>query len=276
MPSGSQNKKDSASDQRSMRSRDNSPVNNKQSNKKKNVKDEELVDILNNTEDLSEISETDQSTKILQLLRFIANSQTEISKSINDTKADISDLKAENKALTSRITVLEEQNIRMDQYSRKGVMTVSGFKIDTLVPQDQLATEVVDMLNTIAISRPALTCQDFAAIHRNSKEGKDGKPPTITVKFLRYTDKQKFFTKSAISNRKKHYRGVGFHHNMCPALISEQNNISNHQKVKFATYMGDNRWFSVCLNDGNFLNYIRSFKHFSSSLAEHEASKFAT
>ncbi len=84
----------------------------------------------------------------------------------------------------------------MDQYSRKGVMTISGFKYDTASPQDALATEVVNMLNNIVISTPPLTCQDFAAIHRNSKEGKGGRPPTITVKFLRYTDKNKFFTPS--------------------------------------------------------------------------------
>ncbi len=258
---------------RKPKSRDTSPANKTNVSKQRKKSDEELISKLNNTEDLTELSAGDQATNVLQLLRFIANTQAELVKAIDTTKSDIIDLQEQNKALSSRISVLEEENIRIDQYSRKGVMTVTGFDFSTTAPQDALEQEVVDMLNKLVVSSPPLTCQDFVAIHRNSKEGRNGRPPTITVKFLRYSDKNKYFTKTAIAKRKTLFRGVGLHHNMCYGLIQEQKLINEHKDVKFTTYMGDNRWFSVCLKSGKFLNFIRSFKHFLSNHVEIDMSE---
>ncbi len=136
---------------RKPKSRDTSPASKTNVSKQRKKSDEELISKLNNTEDLTELSAGDQATNVLQLLRFIANTQAELVKAIDTTKSDIIDLQEQNKALSSRISVLEEENIRIDQYSRKGVMTVTGFDFSTTAPQDALEQEVVDMLNKLVV-----------------------------------------------------------------------------------------------------------------------------
>ena len=254
---------------RQTRSRENSPAS--KAAKPRKQSDEELMNFINSTEDLSEVADGAQATTILQLLRFIANTQQDLVKSMNSTKSDIAVLQTENVALKSRISVLEEDTLRIDQYSRKGVMTITGLMFDPTASQANLESEVLGMLNQICSSFNPLNRLDFVAIHRNSKEGRNGRPPTITAKFIRFNDKNRYFSKTARSIRKTAFPGVGFHHNMCQALINEQKEIENHVSVKWASYMGDNRGFSVCLTDGSFLNFIRSYKHFKTSLDDAKA-----
>ena len=127
------------------------------------------------------------------------------------------------------------------------------------------------MINFILSSNGhSYTMLDFAAIHRNGRFYKNNRPPSITVKFLRYHDKDWLFTKRYVSARKSNskYAGVNFHHCLCPGLVAEQTLITRHSRVKFVRFEGGNRYFTVCIKDlssaGNdmFLNRIQSFIHF--------------
>ena len=127
------------------------------------------------------------------------------------------------------------------------------------------------MLNKVLPPNKLLNTRDFVDIHRNSKFGKNGRPPTITAKFIRYSDKNLLFTKDSIRNRKTKLPGISFFHNMCKALIEEQDKIANHTYVKFVRYEGDNRHFAVCMeydNKASFLNYIQNYKQFCSKYNE--------
>ena len=54
-----------------------------------------------------------------------------------------------------------------------------------------LCNKVVETLNKTLdpSSQEFLSLKDFVAIHRNGLNGRNGKPPSITIKFLRYFEK---------------------------------------------------------------------------------------
>ena len=129
------------------------------------------------------------------------------------------------------------------------------------------------ILRNTSSKPPPVTLSDFVALHRNGRVAKPGpnrvmRPPTITAKFVRYSVKDQFFTKDAIAARKRLNNGSGIHHNMCPTLIKEQKLIDEHSATKFVNFSGGNRWFTVCLHNGTFLNYIRNLDHFQAELAK--------
>ena len=151
-------------------------------------------------------------------------------------------------------------------------MTITGLSYEENEPSNALETAVVGMLNDLSPQeeRP-LNARDFVAIHRNGKSNKKGtngisRPPPVTVKFLRYSDKDRFFTKTATQRRKSMFPTVGMHHNMCPRLIDVQKQINDHSEVKFVQFHGCNRMFSTCLHSGQFINYIKSYDHFITEL----------
>ena len=236
--------------------------------------DADLITMLNAAEEIpTDALGPDPQQSIIKLLLYIAKSQSELSTTLTTNHEDIEQLKVENKKLKSEVKCLTEDMVRVDQYSRKGVMTVTGLSYDDTETQESLESTVVGMFNALSPSpgRTSFNKYDFVAIHRNGKNSKPGRngglrPPTATVKFLRYTDKDMFFSKTANARRKQTYPGVGFHHNLCPRLIEEQKIISGHNDVKFVQFMGATRWFSVCLNCDKFLNYIRSYEHFITEL----------
>ena len=240
------------------RSRDNSPS---RPNVKAHMSDTKLFETLNSTSD-EDIADFSDNTSIIKLLRYIGNNQARMLDSVEKNKKKIQELEIENLALRKTVNCLEEDTARIDQYSRKNVMTVTGYRFESGELQCDLERSIIGMLNKISPAHINLTMRDFIAIHRNSREGRNGRPPTITVKFIRYYEKDLFFNKAAIGIRKSQFTGVGFHHNLCSRLISEQQDIKKHTDVKFVNYMGDTRFFSVCLNSNTFLNRIRSYGHF--------------
>ena len=184
---------------------------------------------------------------------------------------DINVLKDENQDLKKRLGSLEEQFVRMDQYSRKSVMIVTGLKLDDNETQYELEKQILGMLKTI--SGTTYTMADFAAIHRNGRFYKNSRPPSITVKFLRYFDKDGLFTRRAISTRKTKFPGISFHHGMCPGLIAIQNHLSEHSRVKFVIYEGANRHFTICIKGPSggsdiFMNRVQSFSQFETKLSD--------
>ena len=198
----------------------------------------------------------EQNTEILGKLDCIEN-----------IKSDIVQIKEENSALKSRVCLLEEDNCRLDQYMRKNVMIVSGLSFETTETSEELQQKILGMLNTIY--RPTglvLDFRDLIACHRNGRKGNGNRPPSVTVKFVRYMDKDRLFTRQFVALRKKEFRGVNFHHNLCKRLIHEQKLINEHSNlVKFSFFAGDNKFFSVCISgnhEDKFLNFIRNYKHF--------------
>ena len=62
---------------------------------------------------------------MLKLLIFIFKSQTQSTKSLSSNREDIQLLKAENKKLMSEVKYLSEYVVFVDQYTRKGAMTIT-------------------------------------------------------------------------------------------------------------------------------------------------------
>ena len=199
-------------------------------------------------------------------LDLILVNQTHMLNSLNENKEKIHKLEADNQKLNVEVGRLNEDVTRLEQYSRKGVMVVTGVTKSPDETSEQLRTRIVGMFNSLLFdSNEHLSVNDFVDIHRNSKEGKLGRPPSITVKFIRYTDKNLFFNRRIANTRKSKHPGVNFFHNLCKPLIAEQNLIKDTKHVKFVRYDGDNRHFTVCLtydNDSSFLNYIKNYTHF--------------
>ena len=117
-----------------------------------------------------------------------------------------------------------------------------------------------------------LTDRDFVAIHRNRIDKSSDRPPTVTIKFLRYSDKDKLFDRAALSKRKEIFPHIKLHHGLCPGLIEERNKISAISGVKFVRYDGANRHFTVCfMKNGEpdrFFNRIRNFEHMQQTIKE--------
>ena len=150
----------------------------------------------------------------------------------------------------------------MDQYSRKAVMIVTGLRYEE---DEDVGAHVCKCLNHI-MPNAQLTMKDFVAVHRNGKSRGEGfRPPSITVKFLRYWEKDRFFCKRAIDNRKLMYKGVNFHHNICTDLIAMQKQLQSCEEVKFARYEAGG-YFTVCMYDGpddvKFVNRVKTFEQF--------------
>ena len=182
---------------------------------------------------------------------------------------EIAALKIENTALKSKVNALESNLIKIDQYSRKDTAILTGLNFSEGESNAELETKVLNVINSCTNS--SYTISDFSAIHRNGRILKpNGRPPTVTIKFLRFNDKDKLFTRSTVIKRKSLYQNLNFHHCLCKGMIDIQNKIVADPNVKFVRYMGANRHFDVCYTkpDGTefFLNRIQSFEHFQDEL----------
>ena len=166
---------------------------------------------------------------------------------------------------------MNENFTRLDQYSRKDVAILTGLQFSAGESQSQLETAVIQTINTI--TGKVFTERDFTAIHRNGNRNKDnGRPPSVTVKFLRLTDKEMLFNRNVISKRRAMFPLLNFHHCLCKSLIDVQSRISSHNDVKFVRFMGDNKFFNVCIkrnnHDDTFLSRIQNYDHFLSELSK--------
>ena len=174
---------------------------------------------------------------------------------------EIKKLKEENVKIRGDINLINEKYDRLDQYSRKNVMIVTGVEYQEDERQHKLEETIIGMINKI--SNMNYTLNDFIAIHRNGNKHKGTRPPSVTVKFIRYFDKDRLFTKSYIQARKSLFRGISFFHCMCPGLIAEQSRISSDSRVKFVNFNGPT-FFTVCVKGVGsdmdvFYNRIHSY-----------------
>ena len=84
-------------------------------------------------------------------------------------------------------------------------------------------------------------------MYRNGNKIKaNGRPPSITIKFLRFFDKDLLFDNNVIRKRRSMYNNINFHHCICEGMIEIQNSIKEHSSVKFVnSYMGATRYFTA-------------------------------
>ena len=64
-----------------------------------------------------------------------------------------------------------------------------------------------------------LRMTDFIAIHRNGRKMNGSRPPSVTVKFLRFFEKDMMFDKQVINARQRMFSGVNFFHCLCRGII---------------------------------------------------------
>ncbi len=205
----------------------------------------------------------------------IINNQKTFMKQLDINTAEIEQLKSENTELKSSIDLMQEKFVRLDQHSRKDVVIMTGLEYNqqTGETQSNLEGRVLDIINSV--TNQNFTIRDFIAIHRNGRSNKgNGRPPSVTIKFLRYYDKDLLFNKRANTSRKNSFPSVNFHHCLCEGMIDIQNALKSERSVKFVRYMGASRHFSVCVKreggDDVFLNRIESVAQFKAELAKLE------
>ena len=162
---------------------------------------------------------------------------------------NIARLQDENVKLKKEVAILNEQMIRLDQYSRKDILIMTGVEYNESESDGELASKVTNILNRI--SGMSLNIRDFIAIHRNGRSTRNNRPPTVTVKFLRFTDKDVIFTRRSLSNCRSMFSHVKLHHGLCPGLIDIRNKLAQVDQVKFARFDGGNRFFTVCVTNGD-------------------------
>ena len=230
------------------------------------TEDELLIQELNASDDLSEFADL---TKIAQMFRYSISQQSKIIDQVDKNSEDIATLKQENSKLKVRLDNLNEDRIRIEQYSRKDVLLVTGLKMEDRESQSQLFQKITGIFNDITENYDrTFTKDDFIAVHRNGISYKGNRPPTVTVKFLRFYDKDVMFNKDTRTKLRVMFDGVKFHHNMCRPLIEEQNRINEHASVKFSIYQGDRSNFSVYLHEGQFMNKIKNYADLIKKLAK--------
>ena len=188
------------------------------------------------TEDLSWIKDVMSSedtagfsdpNSIARLLKHTLRISLETQQMISKSSEDLTNVK-------HRVCSLESDVRTMDQYSRKDVCILTGLAYD---PEHETDDKLVEsVLKTLHFVNPTLqlTYKDFSAIHRNGKKGRDGRPPTVTVKFLRLHEKEKFMTKPAKTKLKT--RSLNIFHGMCKRMVDEQALIERAPECNYVFY----------------------------------------
>ena len=225
------------------------------------IEQKELIKALNFIgEQIKEL--TGIATKVDKLLE----QNTKMLEQVEDNTDNIEQLKKEKVQMRKELAQLKEQIDEQDQYSRKDIVIMTGLEYPTEETPTELESSVLAVLNKISGNRLNLKNRDFVAIHRNRINQHSNRPPTITIKFLRFSDKDKMFTKLARQTLKQAYGHIKLHHGLSPGYIKIRNQIDQHDRVKFVRYEGGTRYFTVCVNgtDSNgdvFYNRIRNLEH---------------
>ena len=200
----------------------------------------------------------------------IKQDNADVLKHLTQHTQQIAALEEQNAKLYDQVKFLTEQVVQQDQYSRKDIVIMTGLSYTEGESPDELARSVTNVLNRITGNTLNLSERDFIAIHRNRIDKNSTRPPTVTVKFIRFSDKEAMFTKKAFLIRKDVFPMIKLHHGLCPGLIEERNNICKLDLVKFCRYDGANRYFTVCVSSegqpDKFYNRIRNLEHFKNAI----------
>ena len=229
--------------------------------------DYKLFQDLNSATDDKDLDPFADKITVVKLLRLVINNQEAAKVEVAEIREDVQTLKKENVVLIRRVNQLEEDQARQEQYSRKGVMIMTGVQMPTDETATQLLETVLGNLNALIPPRQSLSCADFVAVHRNGRNySSTNRPPSITVKFIRYTQKELFFNKQCRLKLKSDLPGVNYFHNLSQYFVKVQDKIKDNEQVKWVRYDGDRRGFTVCLHSGSFLNFVQSYVGFRQML----------
>ena len=211
-----------------------------------------------------------EKKKANERLDQLVEKNTEVLRRLDQHTEQIDTLHTKNEKLTQEVAVLKEKMMLQDQYSRKDILIVTGLEYSEEESNEELAQMVTKLLNTITGNTLQLTTRDFIAIHRNGRSYKNSRPPTITVKFIRFTDKDCVLSKRAQSNCKRMYPTIRMHHGLCPGYVEIRNKLSEVSGVKFARYAGANRFFTVCATvngEDKFYNRIQNVQQLMNEMS---------
>ena len=207
---------------------------------------------------------TDPKT-LVRLLRLSIGNQMDTAAKMDKIHLKITE---ETKYLSKKVEKLDDKNKEMDQYSRKGVAILTGLQSEEDETQVKLVDTVLGKLNSFYSPNPPLNYKDFIAIHRNGKEGRNGRPPTITLKFLRYYEKEYFFRGDI--KRKFKAEGLNLFHSLCNGLMNEQKMIKEYKDTKFVYYAGHGRQFTVCTKENEFYNNVSNYNDFLAKIKSND------
>lgn len=164
---------------------------------------------------------------LARLLKFTLNATLQTQQMIGKSTQDLQSVK-------HRVGTIECEIRTMDQYSRKDVSILTGLEFDPEEEtEDSLVSEVIRILRDVNPSLQ-LTYKDFSAIHRNGRKGKQGKPPSVTIKFLRFYEKHKFMSKDAKTKFKG--QGLNIFHALCTRMLEEQKRIERMHECNYVLY----------------------------------------
>ena len=231
-------------------------------------RDKTIDQILAATLELKELYREIKESSATQLRK-----QDELLRKLEENVMEVSKLRTENQQLKSRISAIEEDLIRSEQYSRKDVLIITGLPFTEQETDAELRAEVLGMFNTLLKPKSyELSMLDLIALHRNGRKMKGNRPPSVTVKFVRFHEKDMFFDRTVIKARKENFAGISFFHCLSKGMIKEQSLIKQHDAVKFCRFEGAG-YFTICLtgrngNSDTFMNRVYSFKQFESKLGE--------
>ena len=222
---------------------------------------EDDVSWIKNVMESDSLENLSSPESMARMLKFTLNT-------LFQTQALIRKDSEDNKNVARRVDALETEVRNLDQYSRKDVVILTGMPLDDpdTETEEELVRKVLDTFHFVNPSLP-LSYKDFSAIHRNGRKGKNGRPPSITVKFLRLHEKSKFMTLEA--KRKFKVKNLNVFHAQAPRTIIEQDLIKNAENTEYVFYSGSVEHFVVKLECGHYLKYVRDFVDYGNKLNNH-------
>ena len=210
---------------------------------------------------------------VQEKLDVIVMRNDEVLKRLDQNAEKIESLQRDNKRLNNEVKVLNEKLNCLDQYSRKDILILTGLNYEEAESNQELTREVTTILNAITGNQLNLNARDFIAIHRNGRLYKNNRPPTVTIKFIRFTDKDIVMSKLAMNKCKTLYPHIRMHHGLCPGFITIRNELTSVDNVKFVKFAGANRFFTVCVTDPHggedkFYNRIENLTQLKNELGK--------
>lgn len=223
------------------------------------------------TERVKELSADKKAAN--EKLDLIVSRNDEVLKRLDQNAEKIESLQDDNKRLNKEVQVLNEKLMSLDQYSRKDILILTGISYEEEESSQELTKEVTTILNAITGNQLDLNHRDFIAIHRNGRFHRNSRPPTVTVKFVRFTDKDCVMSKLSTSKCKTLYPHIRMHHGLCPGYVTIRNELASVENVKFVKFAGANRFFTVCVTDplggdDKFYNRIQNITQLKSEMGK--------
>ena len=152
------------------------------------VKDIHKLSLSNNN---SQIKGEKQLADLSESVKFMSDKFDDFEKERQEQKKVIEKLRGEVSSLNEKLNGITEQVDRQEQYSRRNCLLIHGITEGNQENTDDLALEIFREKLDIE-----LTQRDLDRTHRIGKnDKKSNRPRPVIVKFIRYNDRKKIFSK---------------------------------------------------------------------------------